>query len=65
MFDGDKLKFWEPNEPDEQSETIKDGTLNKIDLNKFIDWDSVNIKGFKEMKNKFNKETIFVNIDDI
>ena len=56
MFDGDALKFWE-NDEDQ-------GEFEEIDLNDFINWDEVNDKALKEMKEKYPKGTIFVDIEE-
>ena len=55
MFDGDALKFWEKGDPD---------GFDEIDLNDFINWDEVNNKGLKDMKERYSKRTIFVDIDE-
>ena len=55
MFDGDALKFWDKGDPD---------GFDEIDLNDFINWDEVDNKALKEMKEKYSKGTIFVNIDE-
>ena len=57
MFDGDALKFWDKIEDPEEFE--------EIDLNDFINWDEVNDKAIKEMKEKYSKGTIFENIVDV
>jgi hypothetical protein len=56
MFDGDALKFWDKEEDP--------GSFEEIDLNDFINWDEVNDKAIKEMKEKYPKGTIFVDIDE-
>jgi len=57
MFDGDALKYW--NKDEEFS-----GPFEEIDLNGFINWDEVNNKAIEEMKERYPKNTIFVDIDE-
>ena len=59
MFDGDALKFW-----DKETEEPNNIDFEEIDLNDFINWDEVNNKAIKEMKEKYPKKTIFVNIEE-
>lgn len=56
MFDGDALKFWD--------ETDSLGKFDEIDLNDFIDWDEVSQMGLKKLKEKFPKNTIFIDVDE-
>lgn len=56
MFDGDALKYWNKDEDP--------GSFEEIDLNDFINWDEVNDKALKEMKERYPKNTIFVDIDE-
>ncbi len=57
MFDGYALKFWDKEEE-------FSGPFEEIDLNDFINWDEINDKAIKEMKEKYPEETIFVDIDE-
>lgn len=57
MFDGDALKFWDKDEE-------FSGPFEEIDLNNLINWDEVNNKALKEMKEKYPECTIFVDIDE-
>ena len=59
MFDGDALKFW-----DKETEEPDNIDFEEIDLNDFINWDEVNNKALKEMKEKYPKKTIFVNTEE-
>ncbi len=56
MFDGGAPKFW--NKEDGQ------GKFDEIDSNDFINWDEVNDKALKEMKERYPKGTIFIDIDE-
>jgi len=55
MFDGDELKFWDVNDPDNHDE---------IDLNELIDWDEVYEKAVIEMKEYFKEGTKFIDVDN-
>lgn len=55
VFDNNKLKFWD-------NENIKNSY--EIDLNTLINWDSISTKATELMKEKFSKNTSFVNIND-
>lgn len=57
MFDGDELKFWKEEDGDSS-------THEEIYLNDLINWDEVNGKALKKMKEKYPEGTIFVNIDE-
>ena len=59
IFDGDALKYW-----DKETEEPNNIDFEEIDLNDFINWDEVNNKALKEMKEKYPKGTIFVDIDE-
>ena len=59
MFDGDALKFW-----DKETEEHDNIDFEEINLDDFINWDEVNNKALKEMKEKYPKGTIFVDIDN-
>ncbi len=54
MFDGDELKFWDANDPDNYDE---------IDLNELIDWNEVYEKAVIEMKEYFKEGTKFIDVD--
>lgn len=54
-FDGDYLKYWDKEEDPESYE--------EIDLNDFINWDSVNNKAIEIMKERYPKGTTFVDVD--
>ena len=58
MFDGDALKFWEKETEDSNID------FEEINLDDFINWDDVNNKAIKEMKEKYPKGTIFVDIEE-
>ena len=54
-FVGDELKFWDKNNIDNSFE---------IDLNDFIDWNEVNKNAMDKMKEDFNHDTLFVDVNE-
>ena len=57
MFDGDELKFW-----DEKNDET--GDFDIIDLNNYIDWHKVGNIALEEMKSRYPKGTVFIDIDE-
>lgn len=59
MFNNSELKYWE-----EDKNGCVTSEIWTLDLNEFVDWESVNNEGFSVVKEGYKSDTKFINVND-